>query len=62
MTPQQESAYSTSQAADLIYQMNIAIFFYPFVSLVLTLIFIRFAAPLLGSDAGDLMRMVARIG
>ena len=36
--------------------------FYPFVALVITLIFIRAMTPLLGGDTGELMKMVARLG
>ncbi len=46
----------------LIYQITVATMFYPFVALVLALIFIRAMTPLLGGDMGELMKMVARLG
>ena len=51
-----------SEARELVYSMTIATTFYPFVSLVITLIFIRAMTPLLGGDMGELMRMVSRLG
>jgi len=53
---------SVSQARELVYSMTIATTFYPFVALVITLIFIRAMTPLLGGDMGELMRMVSRLG
>ena len=46
----------------LLFQLTISVMFYPFVSLVITLIFIRAMTPLLGGDMGELMKMVARLG
>ncbi len=53
---------STASGADLVFQITIATLFYPFVSLALTLMFIRATAPLLGGDLGELMKMVSRLG
>ncbi|VVB99924.1 Uncharacterised protein [uncultured archaeon] len=53
---------ATAQGADLVYQLTIATMFYPFVALVITLVFIRAMTPLLGGDMGELMRMVGRLG
>jgi hypothetical protein len=57
-----QSELAIAQGADLVYQMTIGTVFYPFVALVLTLIFIRAMTPLLGGDMGELMRMVSRLG
>jgi len=46
----------------LLFQLTISILFYPFVALVITLIFIRAMTPLLGGDLGELMKMVSRLG
>ena len=46
----------------LIYELSIAVLFYPFVALVIALAFIRAVTPLLGGDTGELMRMVTRLG
>ena len=45
----------------LVFQLTTSILFYPFVALVITLIFIRAMTPLLGGDLGELMKMVARL-
>jgi hypothetical protein len=58
----QQSDLAIVQGKDLVYQMTIATQFYPFVALVLTLIFIRAMTPLLGGDMGELMKMVSRLG
>jgi len=58
----QQSDLAIAQGADLVYQMTIGTNFYPFVALVLTLIFVRAMTPLLGGDLGELMRMVSRLG
>jgi len=58
----QQSDLAILQGKDLVYQMTIATQFYPFVALVLTLIFIRAMTPLLGGDMGELMKMVSRLG
>jgi len=58
----QQSDLAILQGKDLVYQMTIATMFYPFVALVLTLIFIRAMTPLLGGDMGELMKMVSRLG
>lgn len=55
------SALASSEGAALVYEITIGAVFYPFVSLALTLIFIRAAAPILGGDMGDLMKMVSRL-
>lgn len=57
-----QDALATAQGADLVFQLTIAALFYPFVSLVLTLVFIRAATPILGGDTGELMRLVSRLG
>ncbi|MEM4633594.1 MAG: hypothetical protein QW275_00380 [Candidatus Anstonellaceae archaeon] len=46
----------------LLFQLTISIMFYPFVALVVALIFVRAMTPLLGGDLGELMRMVSRLG
>jgi hypothetical protein len=58
----EKSDIAVSQGKDLVYQMTIATLFYPFVALVLTLIFVRAMTPLLGGDLGELMKMVSRLG
>ena len=58
----QQSAIATASGAELVYQLTVGALFYPFVSLVLTLMFIRAATPLLGGDTGEIMRMVSRLG
>ncbi len=58
----QQSDLAILQGKDLVYQMTIATQFYPFIALVLTLIFIRAMTPLLGGDMGELMKMVSRLG
>ncbi|MFA6214601.1 MAG: hypothetical protein WC717_04970 [Candidatus Micrarchaeia archaeon] len=58
----QMSDLAIAQGKDLVYQMTIATLFYPFVALVLTLIFVRAMTPLLGGDMGELMKMVSRLG
>jgi len=58
----QQSDLAILQGKDLVYQMTIATMFYPFIALVLTLIFVRAMTPLLGGDLGELMRMVSRLG
>ena len=58
----QQSDIAILQGKDLVYQMTVATQFYPFVALVLTLIFIRAMTPLLGGDMGELMKMVSRLG
>jgi len=58
----EQSDLAIAQGKDLVYQMTIATLFYPFVALVLTLIFIRAMTPLLGGDMGELMKMVSRLG
>jgi hypothetical protein len=57
-----QSALASASAEELVFQITIATLFYPFVALVLTLIFIRAMTPLLGGDLGELMRMVSRLG
>jgi len=42
-------------------RLTVKIMFYPFVALALALIFVRAAAPLLGGDTGEIMRMVAKL-
>ena len=58
----QQSDIAIAQGTDLIYVMTIGTVFYPFVALVLTLIFVRAMTPLLGGDMGELMKMVSRLG
>ena len=58
----QMSDLAVAEGKDLVYQMTIATQFYPFVALVLTLIFVRAMTPLLGGDMGELMKMVSRLG
>ena len=57
-----QSSLAIAQGTDLVFQITIAALFYPFISFVLTLIFIRAATPLLGGDTGEIMKMVARLG
>ena len=55
----QAAAYDCSRdTADIF----VSTFFYPFISFAITLMFIRFATPLLGGDMGDIMKAVARLG
>lgn len=54
--------FANTSMTELLYQVTIGTMFYPFVALVLTLIFVRALTPLLGGDLGDLMKMVARLG
>lgn len=56
------SALASASAEEMVFQITIGTMFYPFVALVLTLIFIRTMTPLLGGDLGELMKMVARLG
>jgi len=58
----QASDLAVTKGKDLVYQLTIGTVFYPFVALVLTLIFVRAMTPLLGGDMGELMRMVSRLG
>jgi len=58
----QPSDLAIAEGKELVYMMTIGTLFYPFVALVLTLIFVRAMTPLLGGDMGDLMRMVSRLG
>jgi hypothetical protein len=58
----QLSDIATAQGLDLVYVLTISTVFYPFVALVLTLIFVRAMTPLLGGDMGELMKMVSRLG
>lgn len=53
------AAYSS--AADKLAVLTVKIMFYPFVALALALIFVRAAAPILGGDTGEIMRMVAKL-
>jgi hypothetical protein len=53
---------ANAQGEALLFEITIGSVFYPFIALVITLIFIRAATPLLGGDMGELMRMVARLG
>jgi hypothetical protein len=55
------SALASSEGAALVYEVTIGAVFYPFISFVLTLIFIRAATPILGGDMGELMKMVSRL-
>lgn len=52
---------SYAAAGDLLSQLTVKIMFYPFVAFALALIFIRAAAPALGGDTGEIMRMVAKL-
>ncbi|MFA6328606.1 MAG: hypothetical protein WCY41_04115 [Candidatus Micrarchaeia archaeon] len=56
------SDLSVVEGKELVYTMTIATMFYPFVALVLTLIFVRAMTPLLGGDMGELMKMVSKLG
>jgi len=58
----EQSDLAIAEGKELVYMMTIGTMFYPFVALVLTLIFIRAMTPLLGGDMGDLMKMVSRLG
>jgi len=58
----QASELASASGASLVYQISVAAMFYPFVALVITLIFIRAATPLFGGDMGELMKMVGRLG
>jgi len=49
-------------AAQLVFQLTISIMFYPFIALVIALVFIRAMTPLLGGDMGEFMKMVGRLG
>ncbi len=60
--PNSPEALATASGAELVFQITIATLFYPFVALVIALIFIRAMTPLLGGDLGELMKMVARLG
>lgn len=55
-------ALSIASMTELLYQVTIGAMFYPFLALVLTLMFVRALTPLLGGDLGELMKMVARLG
>ncbi len=57
-----EGSLAAMNTTELLYQITIGAMFYPFVALVLTLIFVRALTPLLGGDLGELMKMVARLG
>ena len=57
-----DESLAADNAQLLLFQLTISIMFYPFVALVITLIFIRAMTPLLGGDTGELMKMVARLG
>ncbi|MBM3229821.1 hypothetical protein FJZ26_05295 [Candidatus Parvarchaeota archaeon] len=48
-------------AASLITKVTINLTLYPFVALVATLIFIRVAAPILGGDTGEILRMTSKL-
>ena len=57
-----QSGMAVGSATSLLYELTIAILFYPFIALIIALIFVRATAPLLGSEAGDFMKMVSRLG
>jgi len=57
-----EGFASVENAKLLVYQLDVATQFYPFVSLVVTLAFMKFMTPLFGGDMGDFTRMVSRLG
>lgn len=57
-----QSALSSASAEEMVYQITIGTMFFPFIALVITLIFVRAVTPILGGDLGELMRMVTRLG
>ena len=57
-----QSSLALASGTRLVYEITVATLFYPFVALVITLIFIRAVTPLLGGDTGEIMRMVSRLG
>ena len=57
-----QGSLANMNATERLYEITIGTLFYPFVALVLTLIFVRAMTPLLGGDLGELMKMVARLG
>lgn len=54
-------AASYASYADRLALLTVKIMFYPFVAFAFALIFVRAAAPVLGGDTGELMRMVAKV-
>lgn len=57
----QQIFQSYAAYADQLARLTVHIMFYPFVALALALIFVRAAAPILGGDTGEIMRMVAKL-
>jgi len=57
-----ESFAGVEDPEQFVFQMGVTAQFYPFVSLVITLVFIRMLAPLLGGEMGDLTKMITRLG
>ena len=55
-------SFGLSDPGQLVFQLGVTAQFYPFVSLVITLVFIRVLTPLLGGEMGDLTRMISRLG
>lgn len=57
-----QTGLALGNATELVYELTIAIMFYPFIAFVIAMIFIRATTPLLGGDTGELMRMAMRLG
>jgi len=55
------SSLSISDIANTVAQLRIEVMFFPFIAFAITIIFIRSAAPILGGEAGDLIRMASKV-
>lgn len=50
-----------TQIFDFVAKLSLELFFYPFVALAVTFVFIQNVAQILGGDVGDLLRMTAKV-
>jgi hypothetical protein len=55
------SSLSIDDIANTVAQLRIDVMFFPFIAFAITIVFIRSASPILGGEAGDLIRMASKV-